>query len=134
VRKLIKFRQEEETQIDITPMLDVVFIMLIFFIVSASFVKESGVKVIKPVAENASQKPKATIMVAVDSDNLVWIERNNADVRAVKSIILKMKAENPESDVIVQADESSKTETVMKVVDSLREAGVVVSTIATTVN
>jgi len=134
VKRLVKFRQEDETQIDITPMLDVVFIMLIFFIVTASFVKESGAKILKPVAENAQQKPKATIMIGVDSDNVVWIDRQQVDVRAVKPIILKMKAENPESDVIIQADADSKTDTLMQVVDGLREAGVSVPTIATTVN
>jgi biopolymer transport protein ExbD len=135
VRKLIKFRPaEEESAIDITPMLDVVFIMLIFFIVTASFVKESGTDVLKPQAENAQQRPKATIMVAVDADNDVWIDRNRLDVRAVKPTILRMKAENPESDVMLQADETSKTETVMKVVDGLRDAGIPISTIATTSN
>jgi biopolymer transport protein ExbD len=135
VRKIIKFREaEEDSGIDITPMLDVVFIMLIFFIVTASFVKESGTEVLKPQAENAQQRPKATIMVAVDADNDVWIDRTRLDVRAVKPTILRMKAENPESDVMLQADETSKTETVMKVVDGLREAGIPISTIATTVN
>lgn len=134
MRKLGKFRQEEESQIDITPMLDVVFIMLIFFIVTASFVKESGAKIEKPLAENGEQRPQATIMIGVDEDDFVWLDRQQIDVRALKPAILRMKAENPESDVIIQADAESKTDTVMKVVDSLREAGIVKPTIATTVN
>ena len=131
MRRIAKFRKDDESQIDITPMLDVVFIMLIFFIVTASFVKESGTDVNKPVAKQGSQRPKATILVAVDENNEVWIDRRKVDPRAIKANIIRLRAENPEGEVVVQADEKSKTETVMKVVDGLRGAGITVPAIAT---
>ena len=124
-------RREEETKIDITPMLDVVFIMLIFFIVTASFIKESGAKVTKPDAENAIKKPKATVLLAIDEKNQVWLDRRVIDPRAIKANINRLRAENPSGEVIVQADVESNAETVLKVVDELKEAGIPVPFVAT---
>ena len=124
-------RREEDTKIDITPMLDVVFIMLIFFIVTASFIKESGAKVTKPDAENAIKKPKATVLLAIDEKNQVWLDRRVIDPRAIKANINRLRAENPNGEVIVQADVESNAETVLKVVDELKEAGIPVPFVAT---
>lgn len=124
-------RREEDTKIDITPMLDVVFIMLIFFIVTASFIKESGAKVTKPDAENAIKKPKATVLLAIDEKNQVWLDRRVIDPRAIKANINRLRAENPSGEVIVQADVESNAETVLKVVDELKEAGIPVPFVAT---
>ena len=124
-------RQEEETKIDITPMLDVVFIMLIFFIVTASFIKESGAKVTKPDAVNAIKKPKATVLLAIDDKNQVWLDRRVIDPRAIKANINRLRAENPNGEVIVQADVESNAETVLKVVDELKDAGIPVPFVAT---
>jgi len=126
-----KRRQEEDTKIDITPMLDVVFIMLIFFIVTASFIKESGAKVTKPDAENAISKPKATLLLAIDDANQVWLDRRVIDPRAIKANIKRLRAENPNGEVIVQADVDSNAETVLKVVDELKDAGIPVPFVAT---
>ena len=126
-----KRRQEEDTKIDITPMLDVVFIMLIFFIVTASFIKESGAKVTKPDAENAISKPKATVLLAIDDANQVWLDRRVIDPRAIKANIKRLRAENPNGEVIVQADVDSNAETVLKVVDELKDAGIPVPFVAT---
>lgn len=130
MRKLVRFRQEEEQQIDITPMLDVVFIMLIFFIVTASFVKESGIDVNKPAASTATKKDNATILVAINDQNEIWIDKRKVDPRAVKPTIIRLRAENPEGAVVVQADAQSTTATVMQVVDGIREAGIKLPTIA----
>ncbi len=124
-------RQEEDTKIDITPMLDVVFIMLIFFIVTASFIKESGAKVTKPDAENAIKKPKATVLLAIDEKNQIWLDRRVIDPRAIKANINRLRAENPNGEVIVQADVESNAETVLKVVDELKEAGIDIPFVAT---
>lgn len=124
-------RQEEETKIDITPMLDVVFIMLIFFIVTASFIKESGAKVVKPDAENAISKPRATVMLAVDDKNQIWLDRRVIDPRAIKANIKRLRAENPSGEVIIQADAESNAETILKVVDELKDAGIPVPFVAT---
>ena len=127
----LRNKREDDTKIDITPMLDVVFIMLIFFIVTATFIKESGADVIKPNADTAESKPRATILLAIDSNNDIWLDRRKIDSRAVKANINRLRAENPSGEVVVQADEASTAETVMKVVEALKDAGIPVPTVAT---
>lgn len=127
----LRSKQEDDAKIDITPMLDVVFIMLIFFIVTASFIKESGAKVIKPEAENAVKHPKATVLLAIDENNEIWLDRRVIDPRAIKANISRLLAESPEGEVIVQADVESEAGTLLKVVDALKAAGIDIPTIAT---
>ncbi|UTW49915.1 biopolymer transporter ExbD [Bacterioplanoides sp. SCSIO 12839] len=110
--------------IDITPMLDIVFIMLIFFIVTTSFVKESGVSVNRPSAQTAEEKKGSNILVAIRANGEIWIDRRAIDVRAVRPNIERMKAENPEGAVIIQADEFSPTGLLVKVMDQIRLAGI----------
>ena len=117
-------RDEEESAIDITPMLDVVFIMLIFFIVTATFVKEAGIDVNRPGAATAVRQEKANILIAIDADNRIWIDRREVDVRAVRPNIERLHAENPQGSVVIQADRESKTETLIQVMDASRSAGV----------
>ncbi len=124
-------RQDEDAKIDITPMLDVVFIMLIFFIVTASFIKESGAKVIKPEAVNAEQRPKASILLAIDENNDIWLDRQQIDPRAIKANLSRLRAENPEGEIMVQADINSEAEAVLEVVDKLRDAGIEVTRVST---
>ena len=131
MRRASRSRQEEDAKIDITPMLDVVFIMLIFFIVTASFIKESGAKVIKPEAENAEQRPRASILLAIDENNDIWLDRRVVDPRAIKANVTRLRADNPDGEVIVQADVESNAETVMKVIDALKDAGIPIPTVAT---
>ena len=116
--------QEEEAGIDITPMLDVVFIMLIFFIVTASFIKETGIDVNRPQAATAVKKAKANILVAIDANNDIWIDRRQVDIRSVRPNIERLHAENPQGSVIIQADKESKTDTLIQVMDASRQAGV----------
>jgi biopolymer transport protein ExbD len=115
---------EEESGIDLTPMLDVVFILLIFFIVTTSFVKESGIDVNRPKASTSSSKPKANIMIAINQNGSVWIDKREVDVRAVRANVERLRAINPEGGVIIQADEASNTGTLVKVMDQIRLAGV----------
>ena len=126
----LRNKQEEDAKIDITPMLDVVFIMLIFFIVTASFIKESGANVIKPDADT-SIKINATILLAIDGNDDVWLDRKKIDPRAVKTNINRLRAENPSVEVVVQADQESTAERVLEVVDALRDAGINIHNIAT---
>ncbi len=116
--------QQEESEINITPMLDVVFIMLIFFIVTASFVKEAGIDVNRPDAQTAQKKEKANILVAISANNEIWIDRRQVDPRAVRANIERLHAENPQGTVVIQADKEAKTETLIQVMDSARQAGV----------
>jgi biopolymer transport protein ExbD len=115
---------EDESAIDITPMLDVVFIMLIFFIVTATFVKEAGIDVNRPDAVTAIKQEKANIMIAINENNEIWIDRRQVDIRSVRPNIERLHAENPQGSVVIQADKESKTDTLIKVLDAARSAGV----------
>ncbi|MEM9385711.1 MAG: biopolymer transporter ExbD [Pseudomonadota bacterium] len=123
-RAMQNMQKEEEQEINITPMLDVVFIMLIFFIVTASFVKESGTEITKPDAPTAVKKPKANILIAIDPNNQVWIDRKRTDPRDLRPNIERLHAQNPQGTVVVQADRKSNYETLLKVLDAARAANV----------
>jgi biopolymer transport protein ExbD len=116
--------QEESEEINMTPMLDVVFILLIFFIVTASFVKESGIEVNRPEAATAVKKERANILVAISDKGEIWINKRRIDVRAVQANIERLKAENPQGTVVIQADKKATTDVLIKVMDSARAAGV----------
>ena len=114
----------EEASVDITPMLDVVFIMLIFFIVTATFIKEAGIDVDKPAAATAVVQEKACILIAIDAGNDVWINRRQVDLRSLRAIIERLHAENPKGTVVILADKASTNETLVQVMDASRRAGV----------
>ncbi len=122
---------EDEAQIDLTPMLDVVFIMLIFFIVTASFIKEAGVEVNRPEASTSNPKENVNILIAITSNDEVWMDGRRVDVRAVRANVERLHAENPKGAVVIQADIKSTTGTVVKVLDASREAGVYDVSLAT---
>lgn len=122
---------EDEAQIDLTPMLDVVFIMLIFFIVTASFIKEAGIEVNRPEASTQEPKENVNILVAISATNEIWMDQRRIDVRAVRANIERLHAENPKGAVVIQADNESNTETVAGVLDAAREAGVYDVSLAT---
>ena len=115
---------EEETEINMTPMLDVVFIMLIFFIVTASFVKESGIEVNRPNAATAERKERGNILIAITDTGQIWVDKRQVDVRAVRANIERLHAENPQGSVIIQADRDSKNGLLVSVMDAARMAGV----------
>lgn len=118
------FQEDEAEEINMTPMLDVVFIMLIFFIVTASFVKEAGIDVNRPEAATAVKKERANILVAISDKGEIWINKRQIDVRAVQANIERLKAENPQGSVVIQADKKATTDTLIKVMDAARAAGV----------
>ena len=113
---------EDESEINLTPMLDVVFIMLIFFIVTASFIKEAGIDVNRPDAQTREVQENANILVAISEANEIWIDRRRIDPRAVRAVLERLHAENPEGAVVIQADKKAYTETVILVMDSARLA------------
>lgn len=114
----------EETELDMTPMLDIVFIMLIFFIVTTSFVKESGVAVSTPSAQTASQQENVNIFIAITAEGEVWIDRRPVDPRSVRAIVARLHADSPEGSVIIQSDEEASTRMLVDVMDQVRLAGV----------
>jgi len=117
--------EEEENEINLTPMLDVVFIMLIFFIVTASFIKEAGIDVNRPDAPVTESKPEeANILVLISANNEIFIDRRLIDPRAVRANIERLHAENPKGSVVIQADNKSSNKILVEVMDSSRSAGV----------
>jgi biopolymer transport protein ExbD len=124
-RSLIRNKEDDNSSdIDLTPMLDVVFIMLIFFIVTATFIKESGIDITRPEAATAESKENVNILIAVNASNEIWIDKRRIDKRSVRSVIERLRAENPKGAVVIQADKASTTETVTVVMDAARAAGV----------
>lgn len=124
MRSRFRKRQEEEAGIDMTPMLDIVFIMLIFFIVTTSFVKESGIEVNRPSAATAVKKERANILIGISETGEVWLAKRKIDLRSVRANIEKLHAENPEGSVVIQADKGAKTGVLIQVMDQIRLAGV----------
>ena len=112
---------EEEGTVDLTPMLDVVFIMPIFFIVTATFVKETGVEVNRPQSSTAQQKNNPSVLIAIQSDNSVWMDGRRVDIRSVRANVERLFAENPEGGVVIQADELSSMKTFAEVLDQARQ-------------
>jgi len=117
-------RRKSESEVNLTPMLDVVFIMLIFFIVTASFVKESGIEISRPGASTAVRKEKGNILIAISANDQIWMNRRQVDPRALRANIERMHAENPQGSVVIQADKDAKTGLLVKVMDAARSAGV----------
>jgi len=117
-------QQQEESEVNLTPMLDVVFIMLIFFIVTASFVKEAGIDVSRPPAATAERKERGNILVAITENDQVWMDRRQIDPRALRANIERLHAENPGGSVVIQADKASKNGLLVMVMDAARLAGV----------
>jgi biopolymer transport protein ExbD len=115
---------DEENEINLTPMLDVVFIMLIFFIVTASFIKEAGIDVNRPDAPTAERVEDANILIAISANDEIWIDRRLVDPRAVRANIERLHAENPKGSVVIQADKKSTNEMLVTVMDASRAAGV----------
>ncbi|MDA0978303.1 MAG: biopolymer transporter ExbD [Proteobacteria bacterium] len=117
-------QQEEEKVADLTPMLDVVFIMLIFFIVTATFIKETGVEVNRPDTETAELKKTVSLLVGVAPDSAIWIDKKQVDMRNVRTTMEKLHLENPKGGLVIQADGESKVEKVLAVMEAARNIGI----------
>lgn len=112
----------DENPLDLTPMMDIVFIMLIFFIVTTSFVKETGVDISRPNAETAERDEKGNILVAITENNEIWIDKRRVDLKAVRANIERLKIEYPEGSVII--DMLSKSGLLVETMDQIRLAGI----------
>lgn len=115
---------EEDNEINLTPMLDVVFIMLIFFIVTASFIKEAGIDVNRPHAMTADKQQDAAILIAISENDEIWIDRKEIDPRAVRASIERLHLENPKGSIVIQADRDSTNEALTIVMQAAKQAGV----------
>lgn len=116
-------RSQRTAEINISPLIDLVFLLLIFFMVTTSFVRETGVDVERPTASTAAASENSNILVAVTDDGEVYFDSQRVDVRTVRSHIARAIAENPGGEVIVVADKDSHTGVVVQVMDQCRLAG-----------
>lgn len=115
---------QDENEINLTPMLDVVFIMLIFFIVTATFIKEAGIDVDRPVALTRDQMADAAILVAISPGDEIWIDKEQTDPKDVRTVLEKMHAENPKGSLVIQADSESTHEALVVVMEAAKQAGI----------
>lgn len=114
----------EDSDVNVTPLLDIVFIMLIFFIVTATFIKEPGVEVNRPDADTAEAQRLVSILVAIDSDNTIWINQEQVPMEGVRSAVERLRRENPRGSAVIQADGGAHSEYLVDVLDQIRAAGV----------
>ena len=114
----------EDAEINITPMLDIVFIMLIFFIVTTSFTKETGAVITKPEAEQAISLRNGTILIGVKPNDDIWMSKRLIELREVRSMVEQARAENPKGSVVIVADKNSRIGMVTQVMDQVKMAGV----------
>jgi biopolymer transport protein ExbD len=122
---------EEPMEINLTPMLDVTFIMLIFFIVTATFIKQAGIEVLRPEALTAELRPTVSVLVAVGPTGEIWIDKKKVDATAVRAVIERLHAENPKGSLVVQADRKASYEKLAVVLSAARAAGITDVAVAT---
>lgn len=115
---------EDDEDVNVTPLLDIVFIMLIFFIVTSTFVKEPGVEVSRPDAVTAKDRRLASIIVAISEDDEIWINKEQVELEEVRSQVEQLRRENPKGTAVVQADRKSKTRLLVEVVNQIRATGI----------
>ncbi|MCK0752785.1 ExbD/TolR family protein [Chromohalobacter japonicus] len=121
-RRRLQDVNDDAQEINLTPMLDVVFIMLIFFIVTTSFIKESGVEIDRPESSSATARPEAQVMVAVTAEDAVWVDGQPVDAHRVGNEVASLVSD--EGGVVIQADRQSTTGLLIEVMDAIRDAGV----------
>jgi biopolymer transport protein ExbD len=130
-----QYEDESETGIDLAPMLDFVLNLLIFFIITAVFVKEIGITVSRPSSKQQPQeqtKKIKTILIAIRADGEIWVDRRVVDLRAVRANVERFHAESPESPVVVIADKEAPTGVLVQVMDQVRQGGIENVSIAAT--
>jgi len=120
----IQHEASDEQLIDLTPMLDVVFIMLIFFIVTSSFTQETGIDINRPSAVTAEKESRGNILIGIRPNGEIWLDNRHVDIRAVRANIERLKAKFPQSSVIIQSDTDARTGILVRVMDQIRLAGV----------
>lgn len=115
---------EDDSTIDMTPMLDIVFIMLIFFIVTTSFVSETGIDVNRPKANTATSQKKNTILISISKEGHIWMDKRLIDPITLRANIQRLKARMPESGVVLVADKDAKTKYLVFAMDEIKQAGI----------
>ena len=117
-------REEEETEINITPMLDIVFIMLIFFIVTTSFVKEPGISPQRPSADTAVEKTRGNVLIAISQTGQIWMDKRSVELNQIRTLVEAALAENPESSAVIIADQQADSGILIDLMDQIRLGGI----------
>jgi len=120
----VRVARADDSDVNVTPLLDIVFIMLIFFIVTATFIKEPGVEISRPEAQTAEDQRLVSMLVAIESDNSIWINRNEVPLDGVRARLERLRRENPRGSAVIQADASAHSQTLVRVLEQVRAAGV----------
>ncbi len=120
----VRVAKADDSDVNVTPLLDIVFIMLIFFIVTATFIKEPGVDVTRPEAQTAEDQRLVSILVAIDSENTIWINRDEVPLEGVRATVERLRRENPRGSAVVQADGRAHSEYLVQVLEQIRASGV----------
>jgi biopolymer transport protein ExbD len=116
--------ESSAANVNLTPLIDMVFILLIFFLVTASFTKEAGIDVNRPTAQSAVRQERGNLIIAVDKNGEIWIDNKHVDIRTIRAHIEQLHAQNPEGTVIILADKDARTGATVDVLDQVRLAGV----------
>ncbi|MEM8935378.1 MAG: biopolymer transporter ExbD [Pseudomonadota bacterium] len=124
--------ESDEDDVNVTPLLDIVFIMLIFFIVTSTFVKEPGIEVDRPEAVTAEEQKFAKIIVAISNDDEIWINKEEVELGAVRVTVEALRRENPKATAVIQADTESTSRFLVEVSNQIRDAGVSQIAVSTT--
>ena len=119
-----RFSRQDELDINMTPLIDMVFILLIFFIVTTSFVRETGVAVDRPEASTATRRENAALLLSIGADGRVFLDGEELDIRNVKARMERFLADEPSGSVVIIADKTCPTGITVTVLDSCRLAGV----------
>lgn len=117
-------REEADEDVNVTPLLDIVFIMLIFFIVTSTFVKEPGIEVDRPEAVTTEERKFAKIIVAISSEDEIWINNEMVTLEEVRVRVEELRLENPKSTAVIQADTEARSRMLVEVANQIRDAGV----------
>jgi biopolymer transport protein ExbD len=123
--------ESEETGIDLAPMLDFVLNLLIFFIITTSFVKEAGIAVTKPEALTAEHKDNGNILIAIRPNGDIWMDKRQVDITEIRGAIERLHIERPDVTVVLIADRESETGVLTKVMDQVKLGGIADVSIAT---
>ncbi len=125
MKRIVKSsRSSESTELNMAPLIDMIFILLIFFLVAGTFVKKSGVIVTKSIAETAEEKEKTNLILGITRDNEIYIEGREVDIRDVQGQMERFLLENPDGYVVISPDKESRSEITLKVQDYCRDAGI----------
>ncbi len=131
-RRPLQSAAEEEEDVNITPLLDIVFIMLIFFIVTSTFIKEPGVEVVRPIAVTQTEQ-KPAVLVAIDENDQIWVNKEQVELSEVRYRVEELRRETPKGNAVLQADEGARSEVTLDVLQQIQDAGiqdVAISTVA----